>query len=374
MTSARPTLTLCVASRDGASRLPQLLAEAQRYADEIVVGVDVASTDATLDVATAGADRVYRFRHDGALGARYAAGIERARCDWVLFLDDDEGMDAAFPQLRDELLTVPGTVAWSFPKRWITGLAPPRYLHASPWFPDPQTRLIVADPARIWKPQGLHTGLSVIGPRHHETRTSILHYELVDRDGRERDAKMSTYRARGQDEANEAFYFPAEDVHRREVTPAPLRGTCPAVARRRRAVVDDGLDDLTQRPHLPPWAAELSVEHAETARAASTLVATVEARNTGTLHWAPSASGEWPDLNLSYRIRGPEGHLAPDRAPRARLGRDVPPGSSCTLHALVHVPDVPGTYVLEWQMLSEMHHWFGDLGSPPARVVLRVTR
>jgi hypothetical protein len=61
----RPTLTLSVTARDAEQRLGMLLAEAACYADEIVVGVDRASSDGTWDVARCGADRVFAFVHDG---------------------------------------------------------------------------------------------------------------------------------------------------------------------------------------------------------------------------------------------------------------------------------------------------------------------
>jgi len=92
-----------------------LLAEAEHYADEVVVAVDRASVDGTWEVATQGADRVFAFTHDGATGAARLAGLERASCDWVLFLDDDEGMDAVFPQLRDDLLSMAGVTHWWLP-------------------------------------------------------------------------------------------------------------------------------------------------------------------------------------------------------------------------------------------------------------------
>jgi glycosyltransferase involved in cell wall biosynthesis len=91
-----PTLTLSVTTRDAEQRLALLLTEARRYADEIVVGVDRAATDGTWDVATSGADRVFGFVDDGTASPARLAGLERATCDWILFLDDDEGMDEAF--------------------------------------------------------------------------------------------------------------------------------------------------------------------------------------------------------------------------------------------------------------------------------------
>ena len=104
MRSHRPTLSVSITARDAEQRLALLLAEAKHYADEIVVGVDEASVDGTWEVAKSGADLVFAFTHTGDTSPARMAGLERARGDWDLFLDDDEGMDAAFPGLFEELL------------------------------------------------------------------------------------------------------------------------------------------------------------------------------------------------------------------------------------------------------------------------------
>ena len=42
---SRPTLSLCILTKDSGSRMRDLLLDGRRFADEIVVGADAASSD-----------------------------------------------------------------------------------------------------------------------------------------------------------------------------------------------------------------------------------------------------------------------------------------------------------------------------------------
>lgn len=362
-------LSLCVTARDAAARLGFLLAEARLYADEIVVGVDRASVDETWDVAVAGADRVFGFRQRCGAGPARLAGLERARGDWILFLDDDEGMDAAFPQLRDELVGEPSVTHWLLNRKWVTSMDPPQYIHAVPWHPGESVRLVRNDPTRVWKPRAVHSGLWVIGPGAREHRTAILHYEWIDRSASEREAKLRSYRARGQDDANEIFYTLPPGAPLRSIEPPPLRGQGRI---RGTAHSDADTDQLDERPDFPGWAATVEVDVPQTAVAGERIVLTGRARNDGTLRWVPpSASGFWPRLGLGVRTVLADGTLA-DRGVRAAVGREVPPGGTAHFEFVFEVPADAGEHIHEWQMVSELEYWFTELGSRPVRTRLTV--
>lgn len=379
------TLTVAITARDAGARLPLLLAEAERYADEVVVGVDAASADDTWEIARAGADRAYRFSHHGVTSPARMASLERASGDWVLFLDDDEGMDAAFPDLRDELLADASVVGWWLPRKWLDGAAgPPAFLAADPWWPDFQLRLTRADRSRVFKPPALHSGLRVAGRTGRETRTAIVHHERGDRDRASRAAKLARYRARGQDGALDRFYVDDPATPRRPVDPPPLRGGARgtgagsagagaiAATRHRAAHVDPGVDDLDRRPTLPGWGAEVAVDMPAAAAPGALLIATARARNTGTMCWDSPSRHEWPALALSYRVTAADGTPEPDDAERTPLGRVVAPGETVDLLCRARAPSRPGTYTFAWQLLSEHEHWFEDLGSAPERRTLTV--
>ena len=98
------TLSVCILARSSRGGLERLLGEVDGFADEIVVGVDASSTDATLAIASRLADVVFRFEHVGPPVRARQMILEQARCDWVLSLDEDEGLDAAFEPLLSTLL------------------------------------------------------------------------------------------------------------------------------------------------------------------------------------------------------------------------------------------------------------------------------
>lgn len=368
----RPSLTLSISTRDSAPRLGRLLAEARHYADEIVVGVDLGSADDTWDVAVAGADRVFGFRHTQGIAPNRIAGLERAGGDWVLFLDDDEGMDASFPVLRDELLAAPAITHWWLPRKCLASIDPPEHLLGELWYPDFSLRLVRADPTRFWKPPAVHSGVRMMGPGGREPRTAILHYDRVDREPAERAEKLRDYRARGQDEAAEGYYADAPDTPRTPVVPPPLRGVPAPLRPRPAARVDAGVDDLDLRPQLPGWAAEVEVEMATRARPGELLYVEARARNTGTLAWVPPGMTDgWPTLGLAYRLER-DGELLPDASERAHVGAEVPPAGIAHFLGIVRVPAEPGAYVLHWQLVSEFEYWFTELGSAAARCPLAV--
>jgi LPS sulfotransferase NodH len=135
---ARPTLTVSIVTRNSATRLPRLLAEVAGYADEILVGVDAASRDGTFEFASRYADTVYRFhlRQPGQLSPARMLALQYAKGDWILSLDDDEGMDPAFDSLLPKLLAADGVTHHHFPRKWIISESPATYLHEPPWYPN----------------------------------------------------------------------------------------------------------------------------------------------------------------------------------------------------------------------------------------------
>jgi glycosyltransferase involved in cell wall biosynthesis len=114
----KPDLTVVIPTRDRAALLRDSLRSvlAQRDVGLEVIVVDDGSTDGTPALLTHQRDgRVVVVRHDAARGVAAArnAGVERARGEWIAFLDDDDlwAPDKCRAQL--DALACGDAAAWS---------------------------------------------------------------------------------------------------------------------------------------------------------------------------------------------------------------------------------------------------------------------
>ena len=82
-------ITACCIVKNEEKNLPQWLASACAYADELVV-VDTGSADASANIARAGGARVLSFPWTGDFAAAKNFAIEACGGDWIAFLDADE--------------------------------------------------------------------------------------------------------------------------------------------------------------------------------------------------------------------------------------------------------------------------------------------
>jgi LPS sulfotransferase NodH len=373
--TSRPRLTVSIITKNSEARLPRLLDEISAYADQIVVGVDATSTDGALDVAAAGADVIYQFNlpQPGQLAPARMLPFKYATGDWILSLDDDEGMETSFEALLPELLSAPGVTHHHFKRKWVVSEDPAEYLHAAPWHPNWSRRLFRNDASLVWKPPIVHSQYYIVGPGHYEDRTSILHFEPLLCTPQERLEKVEAYRMAGAATTSEDYYALSAERPRR---PVSLRQTRPPAARRRDGTVDPVVHELIT-PTLAPWGSTIvSANLADTAVAGRSLLATVEVKNTGVLAWAPSyaqwPTQEWPMVRLSYHLLDAEGALVERDGERIVLNRYVPPGGSITFVEEFVAPAAPGDYIIEWDMLSEGDCWFAECGGVTLRTALKV--
>jgi glycosyltransferase involved in cell wall biosynthesis len=112
-----PSITALILARDEELELPECLASLG-WADEVVIVVDAASSDATLDIARKRADRVL-VRPFDHFAAQRNAGLELARGDWIFSIDADE---RATPSLAEEirrLIPLTGYAGFRVPIRSI---------------------------------------------------------------------------------------------------------------------------------------------------------------------------------------------------------------------------------------------------------------
>lgn len=105
-------LSLLTIAKNEAARLPGLVNPlAPLVTGDIVILADVDSTDATVEVAQALADRCYAVRFPDSFGELLSMGIALASlgAEWALWLDCDERLEpGAFTHLRDKVISADG--------------------------------------------------------------------------------------------------------------------------------------------------------------------------------------------------------------------------------------------------------------------------
>ncbi|QIL73223.1 glycosyltransferase [Diaphorobacter sp. HDW4B] len=359
-----PRLTVSIVTRNSQRHLAQVIAHARTYAHEIVVGVDASSVDNTWEVASALADRAYRFTHPNQLAAAHNFALRHCTGDWILRLDDDEFMEHGFKDILPNLMRNPSLTHYWFPRKWVVSENPPQYLHASPWFPNHALRMFRNDRSLIWKPPRYHTGYWVAGPGATESRVAILHYEPLWCDPADRARKVAIYREGGGNGAAEEFYGnPVGEL--RSFTPVDA----PPPPTPLNPWIDPQVHPL-QVAQWPEWGCRFdALDVPERARPGQYLPVAIHLSNTGAMTWWRSATS-WPSLSVAYRLVTdgpplPEGHRTP-------ITGTIRPGETTSLTGTIQAPNAPGNYTLEWDVVSEWECWFVQCGSTPMRTYLSV--
>ncbi|HYW90145.1 MAG TPA: glycosyltransferase, partial [Chloroflexota bacterium] len=83
-------LSLCAIALNEEQFLDGMLASVHGVVDEVVLGIDSRTTDATETIARAHGARTFRFDWHDSFAEACNLAIERARCEWILRLDADE--------------------------------------------------------------------------------------------------------------------------------------------------------------------------------------------------------------------------------------------------------------------------------------------
>ncbi|BDG59693.1 tetratricopeptide repeat-containing glycosyltransferase family 2 protein [Caldinitratiruptor microaerophilus] len=109
-----PRVSLCMIVRDEAEALARCLRSAQGAYDELVV-VDTGSVDDSPAVARRFGARVLRFPWCDDFAAARNHGLERARGDWLLWLDADDELPPGTAGRLRELVAEGGPEGYFFP-------------------------------------------------------------------------------------------------------------------------------------------------------------------------------------------------------------------------------------------------------------------
>ncbi len=114
------------------------------------------------------------------------------------------------------------------------------------------------------------------------------------------------------------------------------------------------------------YAAAYEVPSRHELRPSESTIVPVKVTNAGRRPWRESE-----EIHLSYHLYE-HATLPLVDGPRTDLPRDVMPGDSVTLDALLRAPAKPGEYVLMWDMVHERTTWFSGQGVKPGTARLTV--
>jgi tRNA (mo5U34)-methyltransferase len=133
----------------------------------------------------------------------------------------------------------------------------------------------------------------------------------------------------------------------------------------RKAKGDEGPDFA-----LKHFVAALKLKEApRTARASAELTFRLQVENIGLARWLASGeagTGKGAIHLGSHLLRATEEEVDWDYG-RARLPRDLEPGETADLELKVRLPEKPGRYIVEFDMVAEHVTWFEDHGSGTLR-------
>ena len=350
------SLSVCLIASAPAARVAALLEPVRELADEIVIAADSRGDEATLAGYAALADRFFRIEY--RLYERHLPWLH-AQCsgDWILRLDDDEVMSAAFLARLPELLAAREVHQYWVARPWLYPDAG-SVLDDPPWSVDFNNRLVRNDGTLRFR--GVqHAHADPVEPCEY-IEEPVYHLELLLAGTDQRRDKALRYEvanplliAAGGGRINEAFYLPelrsslrtrplpeADRAAVERVLGATRDDRGAAAARRRRSSPREEMDRHWEGRDVPESGYRAAIEPVGTAPA----LAPGEGRNVlfrvtnhGTERW-PRGLDRTPAIRASYRWLHPDGSVHTADGLRTGFTRDVGPasGSSCRSRSSRH--------------------------------------
>ena len=194
-------LTVLLSVFNAQQYLPRVGASLVGIGDELVIGIDDATDDATLAIAQRFTDRIHYVPHaaflvSGQPGCKnwIEQSVGHCRGDWILRVEHDETLSAHWHDrmyVNRILLDRYATHCW-IPRRWAI---PPgdRYIADKHWYPDPQMRLFRNLPSLVRSYCSVHEPMSMVGEARFLSEAWIVHWDLVWRDRKAREKKVDYY-------------------------------------------------------------------------------------------------------------------------------------------------------------------------------------
>ena len=361
------SLTIWTATINGEEKLRKILPSLRQVADQLVVGVDDASTDASEQVAAEFADIVVRVPHQHYLGLdgnpAHISAVELAlphfTGDWILRVDHDETLG---PGLSDKnhiqsLLSDRHTTHYWIPRRWVI---PPgdRFISSHPWHVDTQVRLYRNLPSIINFSKQVHCHTTLLGQARVLTHEWLLHWDLVWHSRAAREAKVKW--CEGLSTYSGADYYLYEEQEY-ETLPLDYVPACPPAS-----AATTALDDLL--------ACQVDVlEHPETMQAGRDYTVLVSIQNLSPRVFYPPSVGLSPgNVYLSYhwyRDSNGEREIQSWDHPRYICPMRLLPGDSTSTYLRIRAPSEPGRYWLQPDVVEELVAWASSSMTIPSHLV-----
>lgn len=364
------------AGRDPAA-VRAILGLVRPLADEIVLAADSRRAEEILGACADLVDRPLVFDYEPT-ASRYRGWLHhQCTADWILQLDDDEVPGRGLLDALPELVADRRRSHFDLPERELfpdTG----HYLTSHPWGPGYRLRMVRNLPG-LWSFDGsAHGEPQVLGEGRRVQQAPLYHLRFATESFEQRLATARRSEGLRPGHMTEAYsvnalYLPEcwSGVETASV-PAADRSLIAAVADAAAApsqaapeplarVTAAEADAFNAADHLPEdaYGAEVEISPARRRLFAGTVAhLEVTARNLGSTRWPP-AHRTRPLIRLAYRWLDTTGEtvLEPEGL-RTPFDETVSPGEQTIVMLAVEVPERPGRYVLEVDVVHELVRWF----------------
>jgi hypothetical protein len=369
----KTTLSFGLIVINAAPYVEKLLVAARSFADELIVGVDSSSSDATEEICRSYADKVFRIAPVGG-DLYHVLGWLHEQCtgDWILRLDADELPSSGLVTALPDLIADREVTHYLLPRRWVIGLDTTRWITEHPWWPDYQIRLYRNIRSLIEFPRTVHQPCRVVGEGRTIAEGSIYHYDLVYHSEARRRAKVQPYEKLAPGRSLPWFYLTDTSILNHNSLPAhDLPFALVSSGRNHRApaaVVDisdaDRRDIVCQQSSFGPelFRADISVlQEVLAIRSGELQAVEVQLSNLSNAAWGSAEPGV-ADVRLSYHWLTRSGEVYERDGLRTLMACVIPPEAKARVIAQVRAPAEPGIYTLQWDLVIENVAWFSDHG------------
>jgi glycosyltransferase involved in cell wall biosynthesis/predicted O-methyltransferase YrrM len=373
-------LSVTIPAFNSAGYIENLLRAVREFADEVVIGVDSSSSDATEQICSRYADKLFRLEPIGSSERAIAWINEQCTGDWIFRLDDDEMPSTGLVRALPRLLGEREYTHYALPRRWIIGDGL-KWISQHPWWPDWQIRLFRNIRSLLSYPGHLHSECLVQGAGSYVTEGSLYHYTLVYHGESRRHEKLQRYEQISPRNSRRHYYFPLDTVATRPIPidDEPLsinsRSNWLGITGRRqqrrfrigfraplsvpRYVSLKEMDDAKrQTSNYPPemFLAALECLHCPEVTGPGRLFPVeLRVRNDSPFIWGNQ-------IHLSYHLLNAAGEVYEYEGFRTVLPRNLRSGDAIKVIAQVEAPWEQGDYTIKWDPTIEPVCWFSTQG------------